>query len=146
MEGMTSLNEINATELDSVPSLGLDVWEGVDKSKVLLYVIDNQYESFKSSDQWQDFTIMATNTVAPLPVTDSKSNVKARFEGDNLVVRSSVQNIDMLRLFDARGVLLDSRTPNSTEAVMNTGGTSSRLFIVEVTLADSTDATIKLMK
>ena len=56
MAGMTGLKEITSKPLE-VPELGDDVWAGIDKSKVTLYVNEQSLNKYKAAEQWMDFLV-----------------------------------------------------------------------------------------
>ena len=56
MAGMTGLQEITSEPL-AVPELGDDVWAGINKSEVNLYVNEQSLNNYKAAEQWMDFII-----------------------------------------------------------------------------------------
>ena len=56
MAGMTGLRSITSEPLE-VPELGDDVWAGVNKSQVTLYVNETSLDLYQTALQWKDFFI-----------------------------------------------------------------------------------------
>ena len=54
MAGMTALETL-VSDVVAVPSLGDEVWAGVDQSRVYLQVPDEAAEDYKNADQWLEF-------------------------------------------------------------------------------------------
>lgn len=57
MAGMTALTEIN-TRAAIVPTLGDEVWKGLNQSSITLYAPSSAIAGYKAADQWKEFNIM----------------------------------------------------------------------------------------
>lgn len=145
MEGMTGLAELDADQLESVPELGSDVWKGVDQSKVDLKVSSAMADAFRAAEQWQDFAIKAS-TSAIDNIAGEEQSVRARFDGDVLVVESTGSEIAELEVYDINGVLLASQRPDAFTATVATGSWSANVLIVRARLANGSLATAKVLR
>ena len=148
MEGMTSLTKITAGTLGAAPELGNDVWAGVDQAHVTLIVNQDAEPLFRSAAQWQDFNITTVSGDGGI-VADGIAGVpapKARFDGTDLHVLSEGRDIARVALYDINGKLLAVAAPASELAVIDTAPFSNPVFVVYVTLADGTNASLKLKR
>lgn len=145
MEGMTGLAEIDAEQLQSVPELGADVWKGVDQSKVDLKVASAMADSFRAAAQWQNFAIKASTSTID-NVSGEQQSVRARFEGDMLVVQSTGSEIAELEVYDIDGTLLADARPDAFTARVAAGSWSARVLIVRARLASGAIATAKVLR
>lgn len=59
MAGMTGLEQIHS-HADAVPTLGDDVWQGVDQSAVALTVPASSVDEYKAAEQWREFDIYSS--------------------------------------------------------------------------------------
>lgn len=147
MEGMTGLTEINATQLDSRPEIGADVWAGVNQPNVSLKVDDSLVADFKSADQWQYFNISTTSGTEEITTPDAaEASIRARFVGTTLQIQATAVNIASVDLFDFNGIALISTTVNGSEANVETADFANPYFIVTVTLANGNRSSLKLKR
>ena len=145
MENMTGLEHITA-EINNVPELGEDVWAGVDQGSVELRVPNEMFDAFNNADQWQNFSIVKTSSSIDAVVTEELSQLRARFDGDDLIVDIADVEIDRLMLFNPAGQLLIAVEPSDSTVVIDTFGFGTRLFIVNAALSDGRVASLKIAK
>ena len=144
LEGMTALTTIDAQGLGtSVPTLGADVFAGIDQPSVTLITAEGEpTDNWLAADQWQEFTISAfTGIHSPGAEADG---VKAWFRGQILCVRAS-RSITSLTVSDASGMTLVSLTPGDTEAEVDMSGFGARVYVVTARTASSS-MTFKLTR
>lgn len=146
MEGATSLASINASALQQVPALGVDVWRGIDQSNVRLDVENDLADQFASALQWQDFNINRNSGSGSIVDESVNAAVKARFVGDVLHVAATGSKIDAISVYDPAGILLVSLMPYADTAEIDTAGFSTQLYIVAVRLDNGLTATAKLRR
>lgn len=148
MEGMIGLKAIYGGALAGVPATGTDVWRGVDKASVSLFVGPEVADGFRAADQWCEFNIIANPTGIENTETTAggASQVSARFDGTVLCIVSRGADISRLRLFDPAGRLIADLPGASSSLSLDTSGFVSALFIAECTLADGTCGILKLKR
>lgn len=147
MEGMTGLQEIDATALAAPAALGSDVWAGVDQPNVTLKADAKVADDFRAADQWREFAIQSVTGVDNVTGADGSSGVSGRFEGYDLVVSATGSPIRAVTLYDAKGIqLAEVAGRGQTAVTIATDAFASPLFIVRATLEDGTVATAKLMR
>lgn len=145
MERWDNLTEINAVEIEDVPSLGADVWAGVDQPGVILYVPQNLLEQYHNTPQWEDFNIAGVST-ALNPITDSdpQSRIRATFAGQVLMLEADV-DIRAAQLYDIAGRCFTiARNYEGNRIEIDTAPFDASIFLLRVLLSDSTVATLKL--
>lgn len=147
MEDMTGLKNIYAGALTSVPELGENVWEGVDQPTVTLTVGDDYAEDFKNAPQWQDFNLdLASSRNETMADDVNRPALRGRFNGFDLELESTGADIASVRIFDAAGRLLISTEPRNSKTVVDTSAQPSAVFIINATLSDGSNATLKLSR
>lgn len=145
MDGMTSLESITVEAAASVPSLGDDVFEGIDCRNVRLYVSDKLYDDYISAPVWQDFQIVG-NAGVEQPGSSVLQSVTCHFNGPVLEVESSVGDIATIELFDTAGRLLMEMKGVGHAAYADTSSTDTYIFIIRCTMASSAVAIFKLAR
>ncbi len=145
-EGWTSLSEVHANDLTTVPTLGEDIWGGVDQSRATLYVPEEMENTFVSTPQWQEFAI-SQSSITRLPELDSESRITAGFEGTTLVV-TTTEPLQSVTLYSLDGRTLARIADSGTETVrIDTSAHSGHFFIARaVTATDRRAVTFKLMR
>jgi len=144
MEGMTLLTLIDAHHLGaSVPTLGTDVFAGIDQKNVKLLTAENMPTTlWENAEQWKEFNISKfvgiTTPEAAMP------EVKAWFAGSVLHVRAG-QVIERLQVCDASGAALVTLSPGDAEAQVEMADFSAHVYIVAVHTATGS-ATFKLTR
>lgn len=146
MENMSALKTIDASALDNVPSLGNDVWDGVDQQNVILKVNEASEQLFKNAPQWQEFNISAPTGVDDVATGVTAVTVKARFNGNVLQVVATGVEISQISLFDINGAMLIATNVNALSAEVDTAQFANPYFVVSVTLADGSRSSLKLRR
>lgn len=144
MAGMTGLTEVKAKPM-TVPALGENVWEGVDQPSVPLKVAKGIIDDYKVAAQWQEFRIERDVPTAIDDVVATAADVKAYFAGTELIVTANA-DIASVSVYSVGGVLLNRVTPMAPEARLETMNYQGKVYIVNVTLADGSNATFKLLR
>lgn len=135
-EGWLSLKTIHAEEIDGVPSLGNDVWAGVNAPGVFLYVPDNLKGDFMAAPQWKEFSIAQSGSVDVTSGIGIQSSPVASvvWEGTTLAITSDSEPIDTVTLYDLSGrLLLARRNIGSVTATIDTGDLATDFYIIHVT-------------
>lgn len=149
-EDCTGLEHIDASALEDVPTLGDDVWSGVECKDVTLRVTSEAERQFLDALQWQDFSIQSSGIVA-LPVDgdsgDGSISVSASFTGNTLVV-SADRPMALVTVHSLEGNTLEFR-PSHPEVLLSadTSALGGRVLIVTVRLeGQSSPVTLKLLR
>lgn len=145
MENMTALDTIY-TNTTVVPALGEDVWAGVSQKDVTLTVPEIVIDDFKNADQWQNFNIISEETLSIDDVAGDSdlTNLRARIDGDDLIVETDGVEIDNLMIYNPAGQLLIAVEPMDSTIIVNIAGFGTRLYIIHAALADGRTASLKL--
>ncbi len=149
MEGWNSLQRLGAENLSAVPSLGSDVWSGVNQEDVTLYVNSNTASQFQSADQWKEFKISigtsgADDIIDDVTGENRHANVDFTVGDGYLKVQSHGADIARITIYDLNGRNRYAADADTTSLIVNTAQWRGSVLIVDVTLADATRATIKL--
>ena len=148
MEGWTALKKIEAENLATVPTLGEQVWAGINQREVYLYVTSEKYEEFKEAEQWRDFKVTIGSTDATEIIDDAtgaNGNVDFIIGDGYLTVETQGEEITDIRIYDLNGRSRYSAAEiGSTTAIVGTAQWRGSTLIVDVTLANGSHATIKL--
>lgn len=145
MSGMDNLSVIYAQALKTVPALGDDVWDTLDKSEVSLHVSTELSPEFLTTPQWQDFQIVNVPTGMVNEAIADNSKIQASLIGSQLIVRSSGSNIRTLRIYDLDGRALYNLTTDTDEVRVELNHLI-RLFVVEVTTDTKLRAALKIAR
>lgn len=146
MEGMSSLQTINAPEIALVPDLGSDVWLDVDQPSVILKVPEELQSKFQGTDQWKEFNIEGATSVAGVVADDSSVGITARFEGKELVIEAASPIAAFtLALADGKSYSR-SLNGNASVARMDTSHLTDNIYFINVTLADGSKGQFKLVR
>jgi hypothetical protein len=143
MERMAIVDTIDVVSLTSVPALGDDVWNGIDKSKVVLETSNEMSDSFRAADQWCEFHISQPTGIEG--VESDIADIKLYFENKTLIVKSSIAiaDIDVVSL---GGIVMARIAPNAVEASIDASHWLGKICIVAVTLTNGTKATYTLSR
>lgn len=145
-EGWTSLTQLNAEGIENeVPELGENVWNGVEQSKVTLFVSTQLADEFNATDQWKEFIINDPTSVENTINDEMRNRVFAYFAGYDLIVKADSE-IAQISIFDSSARQYAIETINSTDHIINTVNWDCRLYIVKVILADGTISTFKIAR
>ncbi len=147
MEGWSALHQLNATEIDQVPSTGDEVWANVTQSQVDLLVGQGMAEKFEAAPQWQDFHILFQSGIDEITIDSDAGNhgVKAHFSGSDLII-TAPEDIESVSLHDASGMGLLTMAPASETAVIDTSDRTARIYIVTLNLTSGHTVTFKLAR
>lgn len=146
-ENTTALTKIDASALQSVPSLEDAVFAGIDQPKVTLTVNRDAADDFGIADQWREFNIQTT-TDSNEAIADNIAGptLQGIFEGDTFVARATGADIAAISLYNPGGILLTSLTPGTAQVRIDTTPFATNLFIVTARLSDGSTATLKTAK
>lgn len=144
MSDWESLRLIDARSVGSVPALGEDVWEGIDKSRVTLLADPRLAGEFASAPQWSEFSIVTS--ALPSTEVSSSCGLEAYFEGKTLRIKSAGP-LRWCRLYDPAGrCVARVTTGGATEAAIDTSAIASPYFILETMLASGGSINLKLRR
>ncbi len=148
MANWTELISLDATKVPIVPTLGNDVWDGVDKPMVDVTVPSNLFDEFEAAPQWQDFHLTSVPTSEDkIDLPTSGSGLSARFDGMTLILESPVE-ISAAYIYDVSGRRFTLPGSRQTGNIMtiDTSSWNTPVMIVRVLLADGTSAALKLSR
>lgn len=145
MSNMTSLQTINASNLSAVPDLGSDVWHNVDQQNVKVVTEAALITDFEKADQWKEFTF-EEHTAAIDVIANNEVTLKGRFVGDELQVVATGCEIARIALYNAVGATLTAADVHSDAVSINTAAYSTQIYIVNATLSNGSNATLKLIR
>lgn len=143
-EGWSSMETLDASALGHVPSLGTDVWDGVDQSSVYLETDPKVTDLFIAAPQWRDFSFDSSGTTLIPGGSDGVHGFSARFEGNMLVIEAG-EPLRVACLFLTDGSLV-AKAGGSAHITFDTSGVASPFFILGVTLADGRKGAVKLLR
>lgn len=149
MENMTGLQSIDARSLPEAPALGDDVWRGVSQPEVALTIMDTSRDSYENADQWKDFRfniITGVDDIAADTDAGDKAAITGRFVGSDLVITATGAPLRNIRVYDVSGRLMAALDTDEYEAVLDTNGTDTTVFIVAAILNDGTTGTLKIAR
>ncbi len=145
MEDWKSLKSINADRLRTIPSMGEKVWDGIDQSKVALYVHLSDIEMYKEAPQWGDFDVQQIPNDVQEVISDPESTVRIYMSGNDICVLSD-NDIELVEVYDTGGMLLVRVEPYDTAAMINVSDITSRLLIVRALCQGDRVTTAKLKR
>lgn len=144
MEGDTGLKSIDASALTEVPALGTDVWDGVDQSKVQLFVHDDDMaDAFGNADQWQNFVIDIFTGAAVTEVV-TETTIRGAISGSTLLLEAVGADIARVQLYDIAGRLLADVATADARVALDISHIGTGALLVRCILADGTVGTLKL--
>lgn len=146
-EGWSGVREIDALRLETVPSLGDEVWAGVEQPAVTLNVLPELEEAFLAAPQWQEFSI-SRSSITLLPSTSGGvGHVEAGFTGMTLRVSSDTE-LESVTLYGVDGRVLETAVHIGADSVsLDTSRHAGAFFIVRAETRDgSRGVTFKLMR
>lgn len=149
MEGWNSLQKLGAENLSAVPALGENVWNGINQGDVYLYVKNTTADDFRAADQWKDFKITIGSTGADVIINDvtgenGSANVDFTVGDGYLRVQSHGADIADIRIYDLNGRSRYAASADTDALTVNTTQWRGSVLVVDVRLADSSRATVKL--
>lgn len=144
-EGWSSMSLTDATPLRHLPGLGQGVWDGVEQSKVFLDTDPSVTDLFMAAPQWCEFSFDRSGTTQTADAV-SRPSLRVRFDGDMLCIEASGP-IASATLHDLGGIAVATADAGGeTSVTLDTSHTRAQFFILSVTLADRSRATIKLIR
>ncbi|MDE6556330.1 MAG: leucine-rich repeat domain-containing protein [Duncaniella sp.] len=145
-ERTMSLDTIECRSLEAVPSLGSEVWAGVNCAQVSLLASEEMAPLFASAPQWSSFAITRTTSGGGISA-DPIENIECRFEGAMLLFRA-MRPLRQVKVFDIEGRLVGrwSGTGDSAEGSVDTSRTENPFFIIEFSSAGGGRSTMKLRR
>jgi len=146
MSDMSELKRINVSNHHAIPSIGADVWSDVDQPHVKLIVADDMYGEFKTAEQWKEFDIEMVSGTDDIATEATGVSVKGRFEGTDLHVVAAGVLMNRVELYDVSGALLTAVDTSESEVVIPTADYSTRVYVVNVLLANGNRAAVKIMR
>lgn len=145
MERMISLRHIDATNLESVPATGIDVWLGVDQPNVDLAVSDEMRDIFASTPQWQEFHIARTTSTPLLSVAENPISI--RITDNSLTAACGEGQIARMEIIGINGTILQSHTPECTSSFTADISPLMRgVYVVRVWTSESDTRTFTFVK
>ncbi|MDE6582109.1 MAG: leucine-rich repeat protein [Duncaniella sp.] len=146
MAGMQSLKSIDARRATEVPATGTGVWDGIDQSKVTLFVNPSMENSFLAAEQWNEFVITTAGIEqieADAPA--SQASVSLSISGTDLLVSSDAA-IDATSVYDINGRRLAAAAGDgATSLTIPLSGITPQVLIVTVD-SGHRKATFKIAK
>lgn len=144
-EGWSSMSLTDATPLRHLPELGQGVWDGVEQSKVFLDTDPSVTDLFMAAPQWCEFSFDRSGTTQTADAV-SRPSLRVRFDGDMLCIEASGP-IASVTLHNLGGIAVATADAGGdTSVTLDTSHTRAQFFILSVTLADRSRATIKLIR
>lgn len=135
-EGWTALSEIEARDLDRVPTLGEDVWADINRPSVVLRVTSSAEQAFLDALQWQDFSISSSGIIsiaAPDAITEELP-VRASYHGTLLTVEAPLP-VMSLSIHAINGTTIQTNpAPPASTVTVDTSALPGAVTIVSVTL------------
>ncbi len=146
-EGWTALTELNAVDHTEVPQLGENVWQGVDQTLATLKVSNTvMYEAFSTADQWSEFNIKISDLVGiQEDIEDNTDYINAYFVGNNLIVKTTSDIIDM-HIYDSSGRQYLSLSPKCNELTIDASAWNCNIYIAKIVLVSGESATMKIAR
>lgn len=145
-EGWTGLVRLDAKELRAVPTLGDDVWAGINPAKVFLDTEHDMTALFMAAPQWRDFSFDPTTGLPMVADGTATTDLRVKFEGKLLHISASPA-IAHATLHTLGGLAVASQSgEGSTEMTLDTSHRGDSFFILTVMLEDGRTATIKLYR
>lgn len=142
MEGMTGLTKIYAMDLQSVPELGENVWQGVDQPAVELYPSDDMAAAFMSAEQWKEFDVRSYTTTGEIE-RELNGKLRACFSEAMLLVDCPDTGITEITVADIDGHVLAVLRPDASgRAMLDTTQWTTRVYM----LGTNTGASVKLAR
>lgn len=146
MEGMTALMDINAEALESVPTLGQDVWKDTNQRNVNLRTKYNMVDAFRNTPQWHLFTINGMDVDGVDSPVATAPTLRAIIAGEAIIVEAAGTDIERIELFSLGGEALVNAAVNAATATVDISGFNTKVFIVRCTLPQGKTASIKLAR
>lgn len=144
MAGWKALRELHAEGLTEVPQTGEDVWEGVDKQEVILYITYDYTDLFKAADQWNEFKLDNSTSVDDIVADATASAIDYCVIDGKLIVSSRGSEIVSTTVFDLSGRRRFSKTGAEHTVAVNIADWTPGVYGVQVVLADGVSEALKI--
>lgn len=110
---MKGLRLLDVTQLESIPRLGADVFEGTSGKHATLLTINSMANAYEMAEQWKEFSVKGIDPAGiEMTTTDGKS-ISYTYDGYTLSI-SADRGIDSATLYDSMGRVM-SRTTGGGE-------------------------------
>ena len=141
LDSATSLQQL-ASMAVAVPSLGDEVFRGIDSHNVPLTVPDESIEAYRSADQWKKFTIVGLSGVER---TEEEGGIAAYFEGQLLQLRAHKPMVWVV-LYDIAGHRICLSEATCMSHSIDTSHFGASLYVVAVAMADGSIYSLKMYR
>ena len=146
MAEMSGLKTVDASALSAVPTLGKDVFEGIDQPETTLRTDDRLTDSFRNAAQWQNFRIEGLSAIRDVHDAADAPVVRGRIADNRLEVEASGTTLSSIELYDTAGQLLLSLKPRSESADTDISSLSAPILIVLCITASGDRVSLKLAR
>ena len=143
---MSGLKTVDASALSAVPTLGKDVFEGIDQPETTLRTDDRLTDSFRNAAQWQNFRIEGLSAIRDVHDAADAPVVRGRIADNRLEVEASGTTLSSIELYDTAGQLLLSLKPRSESADTDISSLSASILIVLCITASGDRVSLKLAR
>lgn len=144
MAGMSALKTLDASALSTVPTLGKDVFEGIDQPETTLRTDNRLTDSFRNATQWQNFRIEGLSAIRNIPV--NVPYVRGRIADNRLEIEATGTTLSSIELYDTAGQLLLSLKPRSESADTDISSISAPMLVVLCITASGDRISLKLAR
>ncbi len=144
-ENCSNLTNLTALSVEP-PTLGEDVFAGVDQPATKLIVPDESYYAYTAAEQWKEFNIETVTDVEHIEENVVQSDITAQFADKVLTITSFGANITGVLLYNIQGNTLTNTHPNNLQYSVDTSDFSGNIYILQVQTADGTQKVFKLMR
>ena len=143
MARMTRLENIFAGALTAVPALGEDVFGGMDRPAVNLYVDPGMEDTFAAADVWRDFKILTTDDCGIADAATPASRLRGRVEGTILVLAAEGAEIVRVDVYNASGMSVAQCAPAAECCSIDLQGAPPGVALVVAALSDGSSYSLK---
>ncbi len=142
----SSLSEVDASSLTSIPALGSGTWHGTDQSAATLTVLESMLDDFAATPGWNEFHIAAYSSVIPTEAATAAA-LTAAFAGQQLRVASPAPALTVT-VYSTDGRLRRSYDVSAQESpyALDASALNPELYIIAVTMADGSMSAVKARK
>ncbi|MGN0230840.1 MAG: leucine-rich repeat domain-containing protein [Muribaculaceae bacterium] len=141
LDSATSLQKL-ASMAVAVPSLGDEVFRGIDSRNVPLTVPDELIEAYRNADQWKKFSIVGLSGVE-LP--GDEAGISAYFEGTLLQLHAH-KPMARVVLYDIAGRCVCLSEAIGTSHSIDISHLGASLYVVAVAMADGSIYSLKMYR
>ena len=138
-QNWTNLKELIAYPVVP-PTLGTDVWAGVDRGKVWLRVPQQAASAYEEAEQWRDFSRQSG-----IEETGDNSQATVAFDAGSIRL-TAPSDIATATLYALNGTMVATQNPSLPEAVFNVSDTQAQVFILRYVLANGRSGLFKIGK